>query len=98
MTLFGFNVLEECDLISMETILKENEWKAIWKCRYDHWAMIDPQGPDASKLAWMQTVPNSPPVISKVQWGGTSGDIHAMYELKIWIRPEDYVLFVLKFE
>ena len=100
-TLFGFNVLEECDVISMDTILRENEWKAVWKCRNDYWQMLDPEarGPEASKLAWLQTLTECPPVVSKVQWGGlaSNNDVHASWELKIWIRPEDYVLFVLKF-
>ena len=97
-TLFGFNVLEECDPISIECILKDNDWKSVWISSNDYWQMLDPDPPEASKLAWLQTVPECPPVVSKVLWGTEpASSVSSSTQLKIWIRPEDYILYVLKF-
>lgn len=89
MKLFGFDIL---DPISIETILKENEWKYVWAANYNYWSPESKLSPHPDVLSWLQTVPAAPPVISKVSNGINNAGI-----IKIWIRPEDYVLFVLKF-
>lgn len=93
MTLFGFNILEEWDPIAMDTLLRENEWKSIWMCSYDRWSPEGGSPPNADILSWLQNVPATPPFVTKI----SNGDEHRSGTIKIWIRPDDYVLFVLKF-
>ena len=101
-TLFGFNVLEECDPISIECILKDNNWKPVWIATYDYWQMLDAEKERHESLLidWLKTVPATPPVVSKVGGpdNGKTGIIEQRTILKIWLQPEDYVLYVLKFQ
>ena len=92
MTLFGFDILEEWDC-STETVLRENGWISIWMATYDRWSPESGAPIDADILYWLQNVPATPPFVSKV------GDVaqHFSGFIKIWIRPDDYVLYVLKF-
>ena len=101
-TLFGFNVLEECDNISLDCVLKDNGWKAVWIATYDYWQMRNPENErhESILIDWLKTVPAIPPVVSKVGAPDRmTGQRHTQQRttLKIWIRPEDYVLYVLKF-
>ena len=99
-TLFGFNVLEECDNISVNCFLKDNGWKAVWIATYDYWQMQDMDPPESILIDWLKTVPVIQPVVSKVGAPDRmTGQRHTQQRttLKIWIQPEDYVLYILRF-
>ncbi len=106
MTLFGFDILtqenekEPC----LVSTLKNNDWKEVYfdsapwyYSSYQNESSFHRPPPDM--LDWFQTQTKFRPIVSfvTVEYSQTYGTPSCGVDMKIWLRPEDYVLFVLKF-